>query len=83
MLDTNNSKNNQIQDPNTALHLLHIGPKDKYGKSPVWSKLEIITPLKLPSKETINRSDLSLVKSSNRLLVKMNDGGEECYQEQH
>ena len=82
MLDTNNS--NQIQDPNTAIHLLHIGKhKDRDGVSLVWSKLEIITPVKLPSKETIKRSDLSLVKSSNRLLVKMNDGGEEFYQEQH
>ena len=83
MLDTKNIKNNQIQDPNTTLHLFHIGPKDFKNRPPVWSKLEIIIPLKLPSKETIKRSDLSLVKSSDRILVKMNDGGEECYQEQH
>jgi hypothetical protein len=47
MLDTNNSKNNQIQDLYTALHLLHIGPKDRNGVSPVWSKLETIVPVKL------------------------------------
>ena len=85
MLDTNNSDNNQIHNPNTTLRLLHIGPKqqDKYGNpySPVWSKLETIVPVKLAWKEA--RSELRLVKSKERLSVKMNDKGEECYQEQH
>jgi hypothetical protein len=82
MLHTTNSNSNN--HPNTTLRLLHIGPQDEDNyKSAVWSKFETIVPVKLACLEATKRSEISLVKSKDRHLVKINDGEEECYQEEH